>query len=73
MVWKDGGVHERGALVMTIVCVFGTERKQIFPETLENLTEKLTGSLYVSSGLAEEPRALWAAQGSFSWPQGNVP
>lgn len=48
------GVHERQTLIMAIVCVFvkemGTERKQIVTEILENLLEKLTGSLYISSG-----------------------
>lgn len=60
------GVHERGTLVVAIVCVFGTGRKQIFAEVLENLVEKLTGSFYVSLGLAD-------SQGLFGLPQDHAP
>ena len=73
-------VHGRGTLVMAIVCVvvqeMGTERKQIFTETLENLMGKFAGSFYISLGnkeRGEKPRALWAAQGSCSQLQVNLP
>lgn len=71
------GVHERQTLVMAIVCIFvkemGTERKQIFTEILESLLEKLTTSLYISSGRGVKPRALLAAQGSCLWSPTNAP
>lgn len=72
------GAHEGGTyLVRAIVYIFvkemDTERKQIFTEPLENLMEKHTASLYISTGMGEMSMARWDVWGLWSWPQINLP